>query len=132
MPYSIDDIENEGGLIITWTGHVDGPEVIRSYQERFSPPERLARLRYIISDYSNTPVFDVTPKDIQTIATIANQASETNHHIYGAAIMPTELQFGLARMWQAYADYDKTGWKTIVTRTRKRLRAGFVSIWIQL
>jgi hypothetical protein len=119
MPYSIVYIEKEEGLIISWEGQVNGIEVIRSYQERFSPPERLVKLRYIITDYSATPSFEVSPKDILTIAHIANQASEKNHQIYGAAIMPTELQFGMARMWQAYADDDRTGWETIVTRTRK-------------
>jgi hypothetical protein len=111
-------VPSEGGIVITWAGMVKGEEVIRSYEERFSPMERLVKLRYIITDYSNAPDFDMTPEQIKTIARIANNAAVSNHNLFGVAIMPTDITFGMARMFQAYADDDTTGWRTFVTRSR--------------
>lgn len=119
MPYSIEHIEDEGGLLVSWTGMVRGDEIIRSYRESFTPLKRLVRLRYIITDYTDADGFDMTPDDILTISEIANAAAEHNDRIYGLAIMTTDLQYGMARMWQSYVDDDKTGWHTFVTRTRE-------------
>ncbi|MBU4317604.1 MAG: hypothetical protein KKF30_10045 [Proteobacteria bacterium] len=119
MPYQIEYIEPEGGLIVSWMGKINGDEVIQSYHERFSPLERLKKLRYIITDYTDMTDFELAPEDIKTIAGITNHAAQENRHVYAAAIMPTDISFGLARMFQFYADDDTTGWETLVTRTRK-------------
>lgn len=119
MPYSIEFFEHEGGLAVLWIGDIKGEEVIRSYEERFSPPERLRNLRYIITDYSHALDFHMTPDQIRTIARIANTAAQTNRHLFGVAVMPSDIKFGMARMFQAYADDDTTGWRTFVTRSRE-------------
>jgi len=117
MPYSIEYIEEEDGVIVMWEGVVRGPEIIRSYEDRFSPVERLIKTRYIITDYTSVSDFDMSKDDVQTIAHISNSASAHNKHLYGVAIMPGDVGFGVARMFQAYT--DDTGWRTKVTRTRE-------------
>jgi hypothetical protein len=119
MPYSVEYIEKEFGLLIHWEGTVLGDEVIRSYHERFSSPERLKKLRYVLTDYSKVSDFDMTPDDIKSIADITNQAAISRSRVYAVAVMPIDIAYGLARMFQAYAVDDDTGWFTFVTRTRK-------------
>jgi hypothetical protein len=119
MPYRMEYIENEGGLIVFWFGKIIADEVIQSYHERYAPLERLKKLDYIITDYTDMTDFELKPDDIKTIAGITNQASQKKKHLYAAAIMPTAIAFGLARMFQSYADDDTTGWHTLVTRSRK-------------
>jgi hypothetical protein len=119
MPYGIEYIEQEQGLIITWSGEIKGTEVIQSYHERYAPEERLKKLRYILTDYTNMTDFNLAPRDIKIMAEITNQAARHNRVIHAAAIMPTDISFGLARMFQSYADDDTTRWHTLVTRTRE-------------
>ncbi|MBN2426757.1 MAG: hypothetical protein JXK94_00310 [Deltaproteobacteria bacterium] len=119
MAYSIEYIQEEGGLIVHWHGAVEGKEVIRSYYERYSPLERLQSLRYIITDYSDVTHFNMNPEDVRTIAEIARQAAKHNHNIFGVAAMPAALAYGIARMWQGYASDEETGWRTRVVKTRK-------------
>ncbi|MBA3028828.1 MAG: hypothetical protein FP816_08455 [Desulfobacteraceae bacterium] len=119
MPYRIEYIENEGGLIVSWTGKIAADEVIQSYRDRFAPLERLKKLRYIITDYTEMEVFELKPEDIKIIAAISNHAAKNNRDLFAVAIMPKDFAFGLARMFQSYADDDTTGWHTLVTRTRK-------------
>ncbi|MDA8139589.1 MAG: hypothetical protein M0036_13145 [Desulfobacteraceae bacterium] len=119
MPHSMEYIAHENGLIIIWSGMVKGEEVIQSYEARFSSTERLAKLRYVITDYSKALDFDMTPDQIKTIARIANKAALTNRKLFAVAVMPTDISFGMARMFQAYAGDDTTGWHTFVTRNRR-------------
>ena len=119
MPYSIEYIEKEEGLIVFWEGLVRGEEIIRSYHERFSPLERFKKIRYIITDYSIVSDFNMTIDDVKMIAQISNQAAKENRNLYAVAVMPLDLAYGMARMWQAYANDDNTGWHTHVTRTRR-------------
>jgi len=118
MPYKFDHVESEGGLIISWKDPVRGDEVIRSYEDRFAQPERLKRLRYIITDYTGVVDFTMTVMEVRRIARISNAAAPVNPHLYAVAVMPTSIAYGLARMFQAYADDDETGWHTHVTRSR--------------
>ena len=119
MPYSIEYIAKEEGLIVFWEGLIRGEEIIRSYHDRFSPPERFTKIRYIITDYSIVSDFKMITDDVKMIAQIANQAAKNNRNLYAVAVMPLDLAYGMARMWQAYADDDNTGWHTNVTRTRR-------------
>ena len=118
MPYRIEHVESEGGLIISWKGQVRGREVIRSCEDRFAPPERLKRLRYIITDCTGAVDFTMTIEDIKRIARISNAVAPLNRHLFAVGVMPTSIGYGLARMFQAYADDDETGWHTHVTRSR--------------
>jgi hypothetical protein len=47
---------------------------------------------------------------------LAIDVSKLNKNIVIAGVMPTDLEFGLGRMWQAYA--DETEWVSKTIRTR--------------
>ena len=57
MPFKIEDIGHEKGVIISWTGVAVAADVIRSSHERYKPVERLKTLRYIITDYTDMEKF---------------------------------------------------------------------------
>jgi len=120
-------IEGEGGLIIHWHGAVEGEEVIRSCRERYSLFERGQSLRYIITDYSAVSHFDMTSEDVRTIAEISRQASKCNRKLFGVAVMPVDIAFGIARMWQGYVSDEETGWCTRVVKTRKEAEGWLLS-----
>lgn len=48
---------------------------------------------------------------------MAIEVAKNNRDIVIAAAMPSDLAFGLGRMWQAYA--DETGWKSHAFRARE-------------
>lgn len=128
MPYSIDYIENESGLIVNWSGIARGEEVIQSYHDRFSPLERLTTLRYIITDYSGMESFDMSNAEIKIIAEISNEAAKHNTDLYAVAVMPSDIGYGMARMYQSYVDDDVTGWHTMVTRTRQEAETWLIKM----
>lgn len=128
MPYSIEYIETERGIIVYWEGVVTGADLIKSYKERFSDAERVKTLRYVITDNSKITDYNVSEYDIRTICDISNEAaSRYNRDIYAAAIMPTEVSYGMARMAQAYTNEDRTGWHTFVSRSRKDVEQWLLS-----
>jgi len=55
---------------------------------------------------------------------MAIEVSKCNKNIVITGVMPTDLEFGMGRMWQAYA--DETGWESFVRRTRDEAEK-----WIQ-
>lgn len=119
MPYSVEYIEKEGGLITVWEGSVSGDELARSLYDRFSSIEKLKKLRYFITDHSNVSDFNVTSADIEKIAQLFKKTAKIANRPYGVAIGPKDIIYGLTRMWQVYASDDITGWHTHVVRTRK-------------
>lgn len=120
MPYSIEYIEKDRGIIVYWEGAVTGPELIRSYRERFSDIERVKTLRYVITDNTKITEYIVSENDIFTICKMTNDvAAGYNPNVYAAAIMPTDISYGMARMAEAYTNEDKTGWHTFVSRNRE-------------
>jgi len=119
MPYSIEYIEKDEGLIILWSGDTTSKELVQSYHDRYSPLERFKKLRYVIIDYCQVASFNITPGDIKIAADLSNDIAVHNRGLYAVAVMPTDLGFGMARMFQSYADDDKTGWHTRITRSRE-------------
>ncbi len=128
MPYTIEYIERDRGIIVYWTGVVTGPELIKSYRERFSDIERIKTLRYVITDNSQITDYNVSENDIFTICRITNDAAAGyNSNVYAAAIMPTDISYGMARMAEAYTNKDKTGWQTFVSRSREDVEKWLLS-----
>ena len=124
MPYEITYLETDGGIMTKYFGIVTDREIINSIKERFSSDDRIASYRYIISDCSDVDKFDVSPEVMKKSAEISQKVSMINRNLAVVAIMPTDLEFGMGRMWQAYA--YQTGWITEIVRTRDE-----ADIWLK-
>jgi len=117
MAYVITFNENDGGVFTTYTGTVTDDDMINSAKERLSLVENLNPIKYFFSDFTDVDNFKVTPSGIQVIATIATTASKINNDLLLVAIVPSDLEYGMGRMWQAYS--DELNWKTYMARTKE-------------
>jgi len=117
MAYVITFNENDGGVFTTYTGTVTDDDMINSAKERLSLVENLNPIKYFFSDFTDVDNFKVTPSGVQAISTIATTASKINNDLLLVAIVPSDLEYGMGRMWQAYS--DELNWKTYMARTKE-------------
>lgn len=117
MAYVITFKEKEGGVLTTYTGTVTDGDMINSANERLSLVEKLKWIKYFFSDFTDVDNFKVTSTGIQKIATIATTASKINNELILVAVVPSVLEYGMGRMWQAYS--DEINWKTYLARTKE-------------
>ena len=115
MPYNITFLEDEGGVMTTYSGTVTDDTILKSAHERMSSGFKIKDFRYSISDYSQVTDFAVTPNGIKANATLAIEFSKQNKDFILVAVMPTDVEFGTGRMWQVYA--EESGWTTRIVRT---------------
>ena len=116
MPYEITYLETDGGVLIKYFGIVTDSDIINSMEERFSSDDQVSSYRYAITDCSNVEKFEVSTEVMKESAELSKKVSMINKNIVVIAIMPTDLEFGMGRMWQAFS-YE-TGWKTGIVRTK--------------
>ncbi len=126
MPYQIAYSDSDGGVITTYSGIVTDETVIESARERLSCGRKIESYRYFISDYTDVSKSTVTRSAVQISASLALEASKINKDILLVGVFPTDLGYGMGRMWQAYAADEETGWKTKVVRSLAEAH-----IWIQ-
>jgi hypothetical protein len=115
MSYDITYLEDEGGVITTYSGIVTDNDMIQCGKARFSSDDRIKSYRYFISDFTNVTEFNVTSDGLRSIADIAINASKLNKRLLLVAVLPTDFQFGMGRMWQTLS--EETGWKIQMVRT---------------
>ena len=113
MAYTILHTKDDG-IITTYSGTVDDAEYIESIKKRWSNDDVTKNCRYVISDFSGVESLKLTSYGIQQSAKICTKASQFNHSIFIVGILPTDLEYGMARMWQSYS--DDTGWESFPAR----------------
>ena len=116
MSYELFFIDDEFGTVTEYHGVLTDELLIKCTKERYSSVERNKRLQYILNDYSKCSKIDINSDTVKYVATLAIDVSKLNKNIVIAGVMPTDLEFGLGRMWQAYA--DETEWVSKTIRTR--------------
>ena len=114
MAYIITFNDKEDGVLTTYTGTVTDDDMINCAKERLSLVGMLKSIKYFLSDFTDVDDFLVTPTGIKTIATIATTASKINNELILIAIVPSDLEYGMGRMWQAFSN-----WKSYMARTKE-------------
>ena len=115
MTIKINCIDDGKGIEIIASGCVTGDEIIEAHQEIYST-DNLKRQRYQIIDRTECSEYKVSTEDIERIAVIDKAASKSNPNIVIAIIAPSDLQFGMSRVWEVYVEESK--FKTKVFRNR--------------
>lgn len=115
MPVEINIIDNGMGIEFISSGVVTGKEIIEANRKIYNQ-EHLERLKYKIVDRSDCTDYQVTSHDIEVIADQDMMASEINKDITVLLVAPTELQFGMTRMWQTLS--DESGFESIIFKDR--------------
>jgi hypothetical protein len=116
MTLKINYLENGKGIEIIASGTVTGSEIIARHDEIYSP-KNLARQRYQIIDRTQCKEYIVSFAEVQIIAEIDKKASKTNPEIIIVIVAPTDLQFGMSRVWQAYVEESRFLTKVFRERT---------------
>lgn len=95
--------EQDGlGVVVEGSGVLAGEELI-AMNEYIYAPERLDRLRYQIVDLTRIERSEVTDAQRRHCAEQDRLAAMRNPAMRIVIVCSTDLQFGLARMWEAYA-----------------------------
>lgn len=132
MPYKVTYTEHPVGVTTAFYGVVTDDDIVQSCLERTASDDLIKDLTYILDDFVDVTEFKVTPKTVETAAEFAVKASQLNKKPAYLSIMPTDLLYGMSRMWQAYT--DETEWKRDIVRTReeaeKWLEANVFEPWL--
>lgn len=124
MSYDIYFLDDEFGTVTEFNGVLTDEIIVRATRERFASEERNRKYKYVLADYTNCTKIGITSEAVIQIAYIAIDVSKYNQGIIFAGVLPTDLEFGLGRMWQAYS--EKTGWESKMFRSRSEAEE-----WIQ-
>jgi hypothetical protein len=106
MTIHINHIDNGVGIEIVASGIVTGEEIIEAHKEIYNETN-LKNQKYQIIDRSHCKEYKVSSADVQQIAEIDKAASKSNPDIIIALISPTDIQFGMSRMWQTYVEESR-------------------------
>jgi len=124
MPYEI-SVENNGARIITrYYGKLIMPEIDAAYNERFTDIEKIKKYRLLINDFTDVSEVSTDGLDVPKLARYYLWASTHNPDVVVVNIMPTDLEFGLGRMWEGYV--SDMPWEENVVRTREEARCWLV------
>ena len=102
ISYTIDT--NDGLLRTFWSGEVDDREFVRTYLEILNSQD-FPHVERELTDLRGLCAVNLTASAMQTVA--AETAKRLNGSTLRTAVFaPTDLAFGLARMYFAYADSE--------------------------
>lgn len=104
------------GVVTVCSGILTGEEFIEAIGSRYRPESDLRRRRYYLTDHSAVDRYELSREDIQQLSEITVAASLINPNICFASVAPSDLAYGLARMWQAYA--EQLSWQMRMYRDR--------------
>ena len=116
MPYKVQYSENPSGVTTMFYGTVTDDDIRLSCIDRTSSDEKIVGLKYILDAFVDVSEFVVTVEGVKCSANFAVNASTLNKELKYLSIMPTDLLYGMSRMWQAYT--DDTEWERNIVRTR--------------
>lgn len=121
MPYKIEYLEEQSGIITTYWGVITDEDIYRSGREKSSQLEKIKTYRYALTDLSGVEKFDLTPEGIKDNAGISSDIFKVNDGLLVAFVLPTVVEYGMGRIWQAYADHEGKRSQIFKTRSEAEL-----------
>ena len=106
MNYSF-SLSHDGKVIETkWFGQLTGEIIAMGFDDRNTWIEKNAKETplVLLSDYFEADVEKVTADGLRFVASRFRGFEDKYPGIHRISIVPTDLKFGLARMWQSYAE----------------------------
>jgi hypothetical protein len=105
-----------GGLRLLCRGVLTGDDLIGVHNRLLASPEVLKRSKYALVDEMAVDRLDVSTAELETVADLDKRlAAVAAAHAVIAIVAPRDLGFGLARMWEVFA--EETGWETMTFRS---------------
>ncbi|MCK5689199.1 hypothetical protein KAI87_08010 [Myxococcota bacterium] len=116
MPYEITYIDNDAGVVTRYFGIFSDDDQCQSLADKTVSEEKARGLRYSISDYTDVTKMEITPAGVAKNAHAAVKLSEINKDLLVVLIVPSQLEYGMGRLFQARS--DQSTWKTKLVRNR--------------
>lgn len=63
-------------------------------------------IQFLVFDYADAKMTTITTMDVQTIANMTTEITDIKKDIVLIGVFCDDLEFGLARMWEAYAELN--------------------------
>src|ERR1700733_6478266 len=120
MPYKVERLDEGRGILRIWIGNVTVGEVAAANEDYFAR-EDWTKLEYVITDFAGITDFQATTAEIRQLASLAARIATFKPCHTIAIVAPSDFVFGLARMWEIFA--EQTGWNTRVFRSRPEAEA---------
>ena len=110
-------LANGAGILFRCQGALSGAELIGANAQVLAQPELMRGLRFGIVDMSEVTSTDIDTSHVHETALQDDLMAQTMAKGFLVAVIASDsLAYGMSRMWQAMA--EKTGWETLVVRTR--------------
>lgn len=103
MPYDIKYLDDEGGIITTYSGSITYIDLVNCTAERAGQIAKKP-YKYSIGDYTTVTNLELSSEEIQKQAETVSKLLANNKDLLIALVMPSILKFGIGRMWQAYLE----------------------------
>ena len=106
MNYSF-SLSHEGKVIETkWFGKLTGQIIAKGFDDRNIWIEKNAEETPLVflSDYAETDVKELTGDGLRFVASRFRGFEDMYPGVHWISIVPTDVKYGLARMWQSYAE----------------------------
>ncbi len=117
MPLHTEFTPDGRGVLQTATGSVSLVELITDLSGRQGDPARIAQRRFVLTDFSGaTALTDATTENLRRLIAEQRRTARAAPKLDLAIIAPSDLIFGVARMWEGMA--EDLGWSGCVVRTR--------------
>ena|ERR1700733_4351115 len=120
MPYTDEQVDEGRGILRLWTGAVAAGDVIAANADLVTR-EDWTKLEYLIADFVGATEIEVATEDVRQIAIAEARLATVIPHLLIAVVAPTDYVFGIARMWEVFA--EQTGWARRVFRSRREAEA---------
>ncbi|HUO65625.1 MAG TPA: hypothetical protein VMT97_18040 [Terriglobales bacterium] len=117
MPLSIEFLSGGRGLELVGSGVLTAQEILEAKGALLRSPERLRELHHALIDITDVTELRVTHDDVLEFVTADMQiALIVPRPMAVAVVAPGDLAFGVARMWEGFAEV--TRWNRHVFRSR--------------
>ncbi len=117
MPFSTEWVSEGRGVHLAGTGTLTGQEILDAKTRLLRAPDRLKGLYYGLIDVTDVTELRVTRDDVLEFVQVDMQIALIVPRALAVAIVaPSDLAFGIARMWEAFAEV--TRWNIHVFRSR--------------
>jgi hypothetical protein len=104
------------GLLYVCSEEVTAKDLISANCQLLAVPNQFAACKYAIVDLTYISNLSVSASELHEVADLNMRMAAIQPHLAVAVVAPTDLAFGMSRMWEVMA--EKTGWAIMVFRTR--------------
>ena len=125
MPIDIKLVDDGLGIIFVCRGTLTGQDFMEAKKALLVSDGTIERLKYGVIDGRAIESTHIETSDIKAIAEQDERiAAKAQPGAVVAIVAPRDLDYGIARMWQVFA--ERTGWTTMIFRSKPE-----AEVWIR-